>query len=296
MHLEAMTYKTLEEALFHIAGEGVSIRRKTAVYGGDINQAWHLILSDGSNLFMKTNSIKNQAFFSAEAAGLSALRALKCIGVPEVYALGTDQQAGISFLIMEYLHSAKKNADYWEVFGAELAVMHRQPGPENYGFFQDNYIGANPQKNSCRESWIAFYRDCRLLPQIEMAKSYLQKDVMVKIDRILDHLDRYLREPASPAILHGDLWSGNAMPGNDGKAWLIDPAVYYGDWETDLAMTQLFGSFPAVFYQSYHSVNPIDIGYRDRKPLYHLYHMLNHLNLFGTGYLAEVIDIIDRYY
>lgn len=206
---------------------------------------------------------------------------------------------------MEYIESAPRTEAYWERFGHQLAELHRAEcglfvNPEDekqrYGFAEDNYIGAGPQKNDPSERWIEFYRECRLLPQIRRAERYLDLSVRRKADRLLDHLDSYLREPEFPSLLHGDLWSGNMMCGRGGSAWIIDPAAYVGDFEADLAMTQLFGSLPGMFYSAYSEINPIDReGYPERRKLYDLYHLLNHLNLFGAGYLGSVVEIINRF-
>lgn len=266
-------------------------------------------LSCGTDIFVKTNSVKNADFFRAESKGLSALGSVKQIGVPRLLGRGIDRERGYAFLALEYLAGAPRIGEYWETFGHELAGLHRaqtaafvktESGGDRqgcfYGFSEDNYIGANPQKNQPALKWVDFYRDCRLLPQIILAEKYLSPQLRKKADHLLEHLESYLREPEFPSLLHGDLWSGNIMCGSDGKAWIIDPAVYVGDFETDLAMTQLFGSLPERFYEAYNEVNPIDRKeYRERKKLYDLYHMLNHLNLFGAMYLGSVAGIIEEY-
>lgn len=161
-----------------------------------------------------------------------------------------------------------------------------------YGFVADNYIGAAIQINTPKKSWVEFFRECRLLPQLRMADRYLDAGLRRKADRLLAHLDRYLREPEFPSLVHGDLWGGNVLCGSDGRAWLIDPAAYVGDFETDLAMTELFGRFPPAFYRAYQEENPVDGEYQERKPIYQLYHLLNHLNLFGRSYLGSVAAIL----
>lgn len=306
-------------------GEDVSVTRTDSLAGGDINLAYRVRLSCGEDIFVKTNSLRNEDFFAAEEKGLAALRSAKKIGVPKILGRGSDREKGYSFLALEYIESAPRIAAYWETFGHELAELHRvktvgltwassdlaargeseagQGGVSHfqgnhclYGFAEDNYIGASPQKNQPMRKWVDFYRECRLIPQLEMAKSYLDPGLRKKADHLIEHLDSYLREPEFPSLLHGDLWSGNMMCGPDGKVWLIDPAVYVGDFEADLAMTQLFGSLPERFYDAYSEVNPIDrVGYRERKKLYDLYHMLNHLNLFGTMYLGSVAEILKMY-
>lgn len=288
-----------------ILGSSVSIIRMASVPGGDINRACRLTLSNGDSLFVKTNSVSNLNFFLTESGGLNALRFLQKIGVPEVLGVGTDEQRNISFLALEYIESSQRTLSYWEDFGHRLAGLHRAEclyyvdsgeSGARFGFYEDNYIGAVPQKNHPEKSWVDFYRKCRLLPQITMAEKYLEPAVRKKADRLLEHLDLYLREPEFPSLLHGDLWSGNMMCGKDGMPWIIDPAAYVGDFEADLAMTQLFGSLPERFYAAYNEVNPIDrTGYEQRRKLYDLYQLLNHLNLFGSMYLGSVVDIINTY-
>ena len=304
-------YSSLMDALRAVFGGEVEITEQKRVYGGDINDAYELRLSGGQRIFMKTNQINNYRFFETEAQGLEALRSACAIGVPQLLGIGTDRQRGFSFLLLEYMESASPIKDYWEVFGQQLAQMHRADcmdfvqthlpegkasagGEARYGFVEDNYIGATVQKNTSKGSWIEFYRDCRLLPQIKMADRYFDSGLRKKLDRLLSHLDSYIREPEFPSLVHGDLWGGNVLCGNDGRAWLIDPAAYVGDFETDLAMTELFGRFPQTFYEAYHEVNPVENGYRQRKKIYQLYHLLNHLNLFGRSYLGSVAAVLEE--
>ncbi len=291
---------SLAAAVASLYGEDVRVIAKEPVYGGDINRAYRLLLSDGTYLFMKSNPSMGLPFFRAEAEGLGALARTGAIGTPTPLAIGTEGPGGEAFLLLEHLSAGPRIHGYWEVFGRELAAMHRSgtadltPGGR-FGFPADNYIGATVQKNDPRDSWVSFFRDCRLLPQIGLAGHYLDAGTRRRFDRLLDRLDEYLPEPAFPSLLHGDLWSGNAICGPDGKAWILDPAAYVGHFEAELAMTELFGGFPAAFYGAYAEVNPIDGGYRDRRDLYNLYHLLNHLNLFGASYLGAVQDILYRY-
>ena len=171
--MEFLKTDSLDAAIAALFGDSVCAASRRPVYGGDINQSYLLSLSDGSTLFMKCNTVRNLPFFTAEAQGLAALRETGAIGVPEVLALGTDQAQGISFLLMEYLESAPRVSEYWEVFGRELAALHRADcsksasadGGLPFGFAADNYIGASPQKNTPAADWLTFFRDCRLLPQ-----------------------------------------------------------------------------------------------------------------------------------
>ena len=278
---------TLNEVL------GTPLRGVTPVYGGDINDAYKLNLSDGRLIFMKVNRSSGSSFFQAEADGLEAIRATDAIGVPQVIAVGKDQQYG-AFLLLEWVEAVPNDPDFWESFGRSLARMHQAPA-SRFGWEKDNYIGASPQINTPHDNWIAFYRDCRLAPQFRRADHYFEPATWKRISRLLDRLEDYLVEPIHPSLLHGDLWSGNYITGNDGQAWLIDPAVYVGHAEADLAMTELFGGFHPDFYSAYREVNPLQPGYEQRRDLYNLYHLLNHLNLFGGGYLSAVLRILNRY-
>ena len=294
-----MTHKnTLEETIAEIFGSDLQIVGKQQVYGGDINNSYRLTLSDGTPVFLKSNTLKNLPFFEAEAKGLEALRQTNAIGVPKVLGIGTEQNT--SFLLMEYLEAAPRIDSYWELFGRELAALHRADtqhltGTGKFGFPADNFIGASPQKNTTMTSWVDFFRQCRLLPQIRMADRYFDTGLRQLSSKLLDRLDDYLSEPEFPSLLHGDLWSGNSAPGPDGKAWIFDPAAYVGHYEAELAMTELFGRCRPEFYRAYSEVTPIDSGYRDRRDLYNLYHLLNHLNLFGGSYLGSVRQILSRY-
>lgn len=280
----------------------VKIVRASRVYGGDINRSYLLELEGGLRVFMKTNAKENLGFFTAEAAGLSALSACGKIGTARVLCAGTDphEYGGCSFLLLEYIESAGRAGGYWETFGRELAALHRADcapfaAGGGYGFLQDNYIGASPQLNTPCASWIEFFRSRRLEVQIRRAAHFFDRAFLSRITRLLDHLDEFLTEPPFPSLLHGDLWGGNVMTGADGKAMLIDPAAYVGHFEADLAMTELFGGFPPAFYATYRAANPPQPDYGRRRNLYNLYHLLNHLNLFGASYLSSVRSVTAEY-
>ena len=281
-------------------GNDAEIMTIKPVHGGDINEAYLLELSDGSSVFMKKHAGSDPEFFQAEADGLEAIRRTKTISVPGVIRVGTDPSCGKVYLLMQHVRSAAPRPDFWERFGRELAGMHRALTEEiltagRYGFASDNYIGSNRQINTPAETWIQFYRDRRLEYQYRMAQHFLDQTDRKAMQYILDHLEDWLVEPAYPSLLHGDLWGGNFITGHDGYAWLIDPAVYVGNREADLAMTELFGGFSRTFYDAYQETAPLEAGYEERRDLYHLYHLLNHLNLFGAGYLSSVRQILHRY-
>ncbi|WP_294428658.1 fructosamine kinase family protein [uncultured Treponema sp.] len=295
-------FKSLAEALVSLFGNSISIVRTDRLSGGDINKAYALHLNNGKSIFMKANAKENAAFFTAEAKGLSAIAETKTIATPKILCTGTDegQEVGYSFLFLDYIEPAIKKSNYWELFAQDLAAMHKADTREfvtggKFGFIEDNFIGARVQKNSADDSWISFFRDNRLVPQFKSAESYFDETDRAKITKLLDHLEDFLIEPEKASILHGDLWSGNIMCGSDGKAWLIDPACYVGNAEADLAMTELFGGFPKEFYDAYKESNPILPGYNERRDLYNLYHLLNHLNMFGATYLTSVKTIVSEF-
>ncbi|MBP3233260.1 MAG: fructosamine kinase family protein [Eubacterium sp.] len=294
------TFNSLQEGFKSFFGESITIKDITYVAGGDINEARCIQFSNGEMIFVKSNSITNKGFFVAEDIGINAIAATHTIQVPKLLFRGEDENAGKAFLAMKYIRGADRVESFWDIFGKSLAAMHRSDtsvfvSGGRYGFDTDNYIGATVQINSPQDSWIDFFRDCRLHPQFKMAERYFDDADVKKILRLLDRIPELLIEPDHPSLLHGDLWSGNYIVGNDGKAWLIDPAVYVGHAEADLAMTELFGRFPAAFYNAYSNVNAIDSGYKDRRDLYNLYHLINHLNLFGGTYYSAVISTIDYY-
>lgn len=301
-------FPSLGDALNALA-PGASLEARRPVGGSDLNRVYRLTLSDGSELFAKTNASSLLPMYEAEAEGLAAMRATGTIGVTDVLAIGLEPAEfgqDSAFLLLAWLEPASKRADFWETFAEELAAMHaadtaflfpERGGQTTYGFPIDNYIGSTPQINTPKGSWVDFFRECRLHPQVRMAydAGYLERSAMRKADSVMERLESLLPEPDHPSLLHGDLWGGNFMTGPDGKAWLIDPATYVGHREADLAMTELFGGFSPAFYSSYRSIAHVDAGYDERRDLYNLYHLLNHVNLFGYSYVGSVLRTLDRF-
>jgi protein-ribulosamine 3-kinase len=226
------------------------------------------------NGFLKEGAPARADAFAAEADGLEALR--PHIRVPSVLDRGVRN--GKAFILLEQL-DLQRGGD-WAALGRMLAKLHRATGPR-FGWARDNYVGLSPQLNTWHDNWAAFFLDCRLRPQA--AKAGVE----------LPSLKLLERHRPQPSLLHGDLWSGNAGFTAEGPV-VFDPAVYYGDREADLAMTELFGGFPRAFYAAYDEVFPLEPGYERRKHLYNLYHLLNHLNLFGGGYRGQVDAALRR--
>jgi protein-ribulosamine 3-kinase len=244
------------------------------VAGGCIHDCYRVSIR-GTAKFLKTNSEEYSDAFAAEADGLAALRAAG-MHAPEPLAHG--MAAGRAYLVLEFLDLGGRR-DFAEL-GRMLAAAHRRPGPR-FGWGRDNYIGSTPQSNGWCEDWAEFWLERRMRPQLELAERNGFRIALPSLNFLKE------RKP-EPSLLHGDLWSGNAGFTPESPV-VFDPAVYYGDREADLAMTELFGGFPREFYQAYNDAWPLEEGYQRRKHHYNLYHLLNHLNLFGGGYLGQVM-------
>ena len=293
-------YDSIEQAIRESFGENVSLKESRTCYGGDINTAKILLLSDGRSVFMKSNSARNSSFFDAEEEGIKAIADTESIKTPNLICKGKDESRNLSFLMMDVIESGNATVSTWTDMGHAFADMHLADTSAfvnggKYGFLHDNYIGASVQINTPKENWIAFFRECRLEPQIRMAEKKMDSLVLKASVRLIDKLDLYLAEPLKPSLLHGDMWGGNHLIDANGEAVLIDPAAYVGHAEADLAMTELFRPMPKVFYEAYYEKNPMADGYRDRRELYNLYHMLNHFNLFGYAYYDSVAGTILHY-
>lgn len=259
------------------------------VSGGCISNGKILTTQSGHTFFMKNNPNAPADMFHREAEGLAALRVKDGPTIPDVYLHGRD------FILLEDLAPAPQSQDYWPTFGRQLAILHNHTHP-SFGFEHDNYIGSTRQPNPWTDDGHAFFAQNRLLFQAQMAqkRNLLGKSEMREVESIVNRLETLV--PSQPAsILHGDLWSGNAITDSAGNPAIIDPAVYYGWAEADLAMTALFGAFPSSFYQAYEEIRPLKTGYHNRFPIYNLYHLFNHLNIFGRGYLGQVQATLRRY-
>lgn len=294
------TYDSIEAAVKGCFGESVKITDRTYVSGGDINDAFCLLLGNNEKVFVKSNSVKNRDFFDAEEEGIAAIASTDTMGTPELLCKGVDASRKISFLMMKMIKTGRASEDTMTVFGHELAAMHCADTSGfvtggKFGFGRDNYIGASKQINTPKDTWIGFFRECRLEPQFKIAEKYFDDEMIRTSIRLLDRLDDLLTEPEHPSLLHGDLWSGNYLVDSDAKAILIDPAAYVGHAEADMAMTELFGRFPERFYSAYREMIPMREGYADKKQIYNLYHLTNHLNLFGSGYLHSVVSTIRHF-
>lgn len=285
------TWQAIGEHIAATLDKPFFIDGRRSVGGGCINSA-HVVESDGRHYFVKTNHATMAAMFEAEAEGLREIAASNTVKVPAPLCWGTVQDT--AYLVMEYLALGGDGNPAAATLGRRLAAMHRVTA-EDYGWRIDNTIGATPQVNTPGRDWATFWGTQRLGYQLRLAGDNGHGGRLQSSGgELLQHLPAFFSgcTPAA-SLLHGDLWSGNWAVAEDGTPVVFDPAVYYGDRETDLAMTELFGGFPAAFYQAYQAEYPLDPGYKVRKTLYNLYHILNHLNLFGAGYLSQAQRMID---
>ncbi len=321
MKLPAQVQVGVESLLGDRAGGGGQARivRAAPVRGGCINPSARLESEDGKGFFLKWNDSAPVEMFVAEADGLRALAEGVAATVPGGVAAnagepgllrvpdilgwgGSGTSADPGWLLMELLPQGRPGPGYGARLGRGLALLHGGDGEEDadpgdggdvtgYGWRRDNFIGSLPQENQPSRDWSTFWRDRRLAPQLRMARSggwFSGKEGRI-LDTLLDRLDDLLppEEMAGPGLLHGDLWSGNYYPGPGSEPVLIDPAVYRGEGEVDLAMMELFGSFPRGFLEGYQEIRPLRPAYDAfRRDLYQLYYLLVHVNLFGGGYAA----------
>ena len=259
--------------------------RLNSIGGGSINDAYQLH-SDQHTYFIKLNRPQLSAMFEAEALGLAEMRALNCVRIPEVICHG--QTAEHSYIVLEYIQLGSLRGQANKLLGSQLAQLHRQPQPY-YGWPINNPIGSTPQHNDREHDWLSFWQHHRLGQQLTFAtQNGFAGRLQDKGEKLLAHLHVFFENYTPiPALLHGDLWGGNVGADPQGTPVIFDPACYYGDRETDIAMTELFGGFGTDFLAAYQAEYPLDAGYKTRKTLYNLYHILNHVNLFGSGYVGQ---------
>ena len=280
-------WQTISNQISSETGEPFDIDSKRGVSGGSINSAY-VVTGDQRSYFVKTNSADRLDMFEAELDGLKEIAASAAIKVPKPVCVGKEGSG--SYIVLEYLpiHSGQGGSSVsMEQLGVDLACMHRHTG-EQFGWFRNNTIGSTPQINDYSSGWVNFYRDHRLAFQYQLAAQEGGRHLAQRGELLMSKLDGFFTDyNPSPSLLHGDLWSGNYAIEESGVPVIFDPATYYGDREADIAMTELFGGFSQRFYSAYNSSYALDSGYKTRKVLYNLYHILNHFNLFGGGYLSQ---------
>jgi len=285
-------WTTLSERITTATGRKFVLKDRRSVGGGCINSAYRL-QGDDRSYFVKVNNAQGLDMFAAEAAGLQEI--IDIAGAPRaprpVCWGEADRQA---YLVLEYVPLGSARPDTMAALGRQLAIMHQADRPY-FGWRRDNTIGSTPQINTRCDDWVEFWRKQRLGFQLDLAvRNGYGERLRHKGERLAENLAVFFSDyRPEPALLHGDLWGGNAASDDQGQPVIFDPAVYYGDREADLAMTELFGGFSARFYDAYRETCPLDLGYNTRRTLYNLYHILNHLNLFGRGYLGSAENMLD---
>ena len=284
-----------ESILFAAFGQAVEVIEAQFVSGGNINTSAQVFSSEGV-FFIKWNQLDQPdepSMFEAEAKGLAVLRQTDTFHIPQV--IGYGHQLDKAYLILEYIDSEKPNKAYWETLGQQLAVLHSHTQPM-FGLYFDNYIGSLPQSNTLTTNGNDFFFEQRLLPQAGLAlyKGLLSKTYYDALLRLRTRLPDLIPNER-PALLHGDLWSGNVLVNEQYQPALIDPAVYYGFREAELAFTKLFAGFDSRFYAAYDEAFPLEDGFDERVAIYNLYPLLVHVNLFGSGYVSGVERVLKRF-
>ncbi len=278
-----------EKVLKTIAGKhSLELTHWEAIGGGDICEVFLITGSKQEKFILKLlDDTGNPGLFSTEMNGLKALKKTGCIDIPAPIAAGHFEDN--SYLLLEYKAVGKAKGDFWEKFGAQLACLHRNTHSD-FGFFEDNHIGGLPQKNTWTGEAYDFYITHRLKPQLELAQKF---DLGISEDFFENIAENIPDEP--PALIHGDLWNGNFLINAEGAPCLFDPAVAYAPREMDLAMMKLFGGFDRKLFEAYNEQFPLERGFEERLPLWQLYYLLVHLNIFGKGYRNQVVNIVKKY-
>lgn len=283
--------EAVARAISQATGQAFQLEDRHNVAGGCINNT-EVLNGGGRRYFVKFNDATRLAMFEAEAEGLAEIALSNCVRVPQPICTGRHDKQ--SYLVLEYLDIGASTSASDELLGRQLAALHRCIHPQ-FGWKRDNTIGSTTQINAEETDWISFYREHRLRFQLELALKNGYASLQREAEKLLDKLPAFFADyRPQPSLLHGDLWGGNHAALRDGTPVVFDPAPYYGDREADLAMTELFGGFGARFHAAYREAWPVDAGYRVRKDLYNLYHVLNHLNLFGGGYQGQAQNLIER--
>ena len=276
-----------------LARRVIEVREVAAIEGAPADRVLRAVLGDGSRVFVKAGDPEQMRRFKAEASGLEALSATGTIRVPEVLLVGGEGRH--TYLVLEHLDLVPGAPASFARMGQQLAQLHRKTATQ-FGFERDNYIGLTPQENTSGVAWPAFFRERRLEPQLKRVSGSPSAGMWVEGGlRVAEAIPLFFPGYApQPSLLHGDLWSGNAGFLPDGTPVIFDPAVYYGDREADIAMSELFGGFAPQFRDAYREAWPLDPGYGVRRDLYNLYHVLNHVNLFGAGYVTQAQGLIRK--
>ncbi len=285
-------FQFFDGVFFETFGKEIEVKEFRMLTGGNINVAVQ-VNTDSGAYFIKYNTKDLENLFDAECKGLELLRETNTLRIPEV--MGFGRRDGRDYIVLEYVQLSRPRMNYWETMGQKLAALHRNTS-DSYGLHFNNYIGSLRQSNEQNTDWIQFFIEKRLNIQAGLAlyNDLISWELYDKFQKFYKYLPEILPNE-KPALLHGDLWTGNIMADLYGEPCLIDPAVYYGNREAEMAFTTLFGGFDSRFYQAYHEANPLQPRFDERVPIYNMYPLLVHVNLFGTSYLAPVEKILRRF-
>lgn len=290
--MNTKTFTFVAEQISKVTQNSFEIQKTKSISGGDINRAF-LLQSENARYFVKFNHAELVEMFAAEFAALTEIAQTRTVKVPAPITYGQTEHE--SFIVLEFVELKRASTQSERILGEQLAKLHLQKQPF-FGWQIDNTIGSTTQSNLRSENWVDFWREQRLDFQLKLAAqkgygSQLQSLGEKLSERLEDFFTDYTPQPS---LLHGDLWGGNAAATPENQPIIFDPASYYGDRETDLAMTELFGGFGRDFYAAYNDVWQLDAGYKTRKNLYNLYHILNHVNLFGGGYATQAKNMMQQ--
>ncbi|MEP2026182.1 MAG: fructosamine kinase family protein [Reichenbachiella sp.] len=281
----------LNEVIYQLFGEKTDCSDLQSVGGGCIHQAGSFV-HNGEKYFLKWNS-NASVMFETEAKGLALLKDTATVSIPKIISTGSVNE--VDYLCLEFIEQSAQAPGFWVDFGRQLADLH-QNSALRFGLDHHNFIGRLPQSNEQKSNWVDFFISERLMPQIKMARDQgvVDEQLQLKFNTLMKELPNLIPNE-KPALLHGDLWSGNFLIGSHGQPVIFDPAVYYGHREAELAFTRLFGGFDAVFYQTYHNTFPLQHGHEERVDIFNLYPLLVHVNLFGSSYLNGIVETLRRF-
>ena len=288
IHIEQLS-NILSQAL----ATSVTIEEVQRIDGGSISQTYRIRTTEDNYFIKVNNDINAELMFKAEASGLDLLRANSSFNIPKVASVLSDNNT--SYLVMSFIESSRRSRKYWHYLGQKLAVLHKTSN-NKFGLHESNYIGSLPQQNDFEEDWPSFFANRRIIPMVVLAvnEGLVAKSFVTSVESVLKKIVE-LMPNEQPALVHGDLWSGNLIVDSQGQPCLIDPAVYYGHREMDIAFSHLFGGFDREFYEAYQEAYPMDPDFDGRIDLYNLYPLLVHLNLFGRSYLGQIENILARF-